>query len=47
MSRQRLDLTSELQSRFGVDRLDDLLIGEASELIDAIKPQASGNGGRR
>ena len=41
-SRQRIDLAAEVRSRFNVDRPEDLLIGEASELIDAIKPQANG-----
>ena len=47
VNRQRLDLTAELRDRFGVERPDDLTIGEASELIDAIKPQTNGNGARR
>ena len=46
-NRQRLDLTTELRQRFGVERPDDLNIAEASELIDAIKPAAEANGGRR
>lgn len=46
-NRQRLDLTRELQSRFGIDRPDDLSISQASELIDALKAQAGDNGGRR
>jgi len=46
-NRRRLDLTTELRDRFGVDRPDDLGIGEASEFIDAIKSATSGNGGRR
>ena len=46
-NRQRIDLTAELRNRFGVDRPDDLAIGEACEFIDAIKPQESVNGGRR
>jgi hypothetical protein len=45
--RQRLDLTAELRSRFGVDRPDDLAIAQASEFIDAIKPVSNGNGARR
>jgi len=45
--RQRVDLTAELRSRFGVERPEDLAIGEASELIDSLKPQANGSGGRR
>lgn len=46
-SRQRLDLAAEVRNRFNIDRPEDLLIGEASELIDAIKPDANGNGGQR
>lgn len=46
-NRERLDLATELQQRFGVDQPEDLSIGQASELIDAIKPQGSSNGGRR
>lgn len=46
-NRERLDLTAELQQRFGVSQPEDLSIGQASELIDAIKPQGSSNGGRR
>jgi hypothetical protein len=47
-SRQRLDLPAELRSRFGVDRPEDLSIGDASEMIDMIKPAVEGgNGGRR
>ena len=46
-NRQRLDLVAELRQQFGVERPDDLNIAEASELIDAIKPAAKGNGGQR
>jgi len=46
-NRQRIDLTAELRSRFGVDRPDDLAITEASELIDSMKATANSNGGRR
>jgi hypothetical protein len=46
-SRQAIDLVSEVSSRYGVQRPDDLSITEASELIDSFKPQASGSGGRR
>jgi len=46
-NRNRLDLASELQSRFSVDRPDDLSISEASELIDGLKSQTNGNGARR
>lgn len=45
-NRQRLDLVCELRNRYGVDEPEALSISEASEFIDAIKPQAS-NGGRR
>ena len=41
-SRQRIDLVGELRSRFGVERPEDLSISEASEFIDAIKPQTGG-----
>ena len=34
--RQRLDLTGEIRNRFQVDRPDDLSVGQASELIDAL-----------
>jgi hypothetical protein len=46
-NRNRLNLASELQSRFSVDRPDDLSISEASELIDGLKSQTNGNGARR
>jgi hypothetical protein len=46
-SRQAIDLASEVSSRYGVQRPDDLSITEASELIDSFKPQPSGSGGRR
>lgn len=46
-NRQRLDLIGELRDRYGVEQPEDLSIGEASELIDSIKPQTNGNGGRR
>lgn len=46
-NRQRLDLAAELRSRFGVDLPDELSISEASELIDQLKPQTNGSGGRR
>ena len=45
--RQQLDLATELRDRYGRDRPDDLSISEASEFIDAIKPQDDGGGGRR
>src|SRR6476660_1589059 len=37
-----LDLTEELRNRFGVERLEDLSLDEASQLIDAIKSSANG-----
>lgn len=46
-TRQAIDLASEVSSRYGVKRADDLSISEASELIDAFKPQTSDSGGRR
>jgi len=50
-NRQRIDLPGELSNRFGVQRPDDLDIRQASEFIDAIKPQnqenGNGNGERR
>jgi hypothetical protein len=44
--RQGVDLAPELQTRFGIYRVEDLDIRQASELIDAIKPQTevAGNG---
>lgn len=44
--RQGIDITAEVQQRFGVTRPEDLDIRQASELIDAIKPQeaVAGNG---
>lgn len=42
-NRQGLNLVTETRSRFAKDRVEDLLIGEASALIDAIKP-TNGNG---
>ena len=45
--RQKIDLSAALQERFGVGRPDDLTIGQASEFIDAIKPQPSSAGGRQ
>jgi hypothetical protein len=40
--RSGLDLTEELRGRFGIERLEDLSLTEASQLIDAIKPSANG-----
>ena len=45
-ARQKIDLAAELRRRFDVERPQDLDLSQASELIDAIKPQSS-NGGRR
>ena len=45
--RQQFDLAAELRSRFGVECPGDLALGQASELIDAIKRQAHGTGSRR
>jgi len=44
--RHGVDLAGELQTRFGIYRVEDLDIRQASELIDAIKPQTevAGNG---
>jgi hypothetical protein len=41
-NRQQLDLTVEIQSRFGVDRPDALSLDQASQLIDTIKPSSNG-----
>ncbi|MBR9804684.1 hypothetical protein GYB59_24640 [bacterium] len=46
-NQQRLNLPDELNRRFGVSRPDDLTLSQASELIDAIKPQTNGTGGRQ
>ena len=46
-SRQGLDLAAALQERYGIDRPEDLAITEASEMIDSLKAQANGAGGRR
>jgi hypothetical protein len=46
-SRHGVDLTSELHSRSGVNRPEDLTVREASELIDAIKPAPVGSGAER
>lgn len=47
--RQNLDATNVVQSRFGVDRPEDLSITQASELIDSSKGVGNGRaaGGRR
>jgi hypothetical protein len=36
-NQHRIDLTSELHSRFNVNRPDELALAQASELIDALK----------
>ncbi len=41
------DLQPELINRFGVPQPEDLLVSEASELIDLLKASANGGGGRR
>lgn len=46
-NKARIDLPGELNQRFGVSRPDDLTLSQASEMIDAIKPQTNGTGGRR
>ena len=45
--RLSLDLVPQLRSRYGIERPEELSIAEASELIDAIKVQPNGAGGRR
>ena len=40
--RRNLNLTEELRGRFGIERLVDLSLDEASQLIDAIKTSANG-----
>ena len=46
-NRNRIDLPSRLRDMFGVAKLDDLLITQASELIDDLKAAGNGTGGRR
>ena len=46
-SRQGLDLAQALHERYGIDRPEDLAISEASAMIDSLKAQANGAGGRR
>ena len=43
--RQRLDLARELQSRFHVDRPENLSISDASQLIDSLKNGSQKPGG--
>lgn len=45
--RQGIDLAGLLRQRFGVDQAGDLSITEASALIDELKNQANGAGGKR
>lgn len=45
-SQNHLNLTHELQKRFGTERPDALTVVEASFLIDQIKSAAHGAGGR-
>ena len=45
--RQGIGLASLLWERFGVDQAGDLSITEASALIDELKNQANGAGGKR
>lgn len=46
-ARQGLDLGEEVSRRFGVERVEDLSIQQASELIDAFKTPVLTNGARR
>ncbi len=46
-NRLGLDLASTLQERFGIDHPEDLAISQASELIDSLKAETNGTGGRR
>jgi len=41
-SRQGIDLADELHTRFGVDHPQDLTLAQASQLIDGLKSQSSG-----
>jgi hypothetical protein len=45
--RQQIDLARELNTRFGVDRPDDLSVAEASQCIDELKALAGSNGAGR
>ena len=45
--RLHLDATNIVQSRYGVEKPEDLSITEASELIDSLKVSSNGVGGRR
>jgi hypothetical protein len=39
---QQLDVVTELQNRFGVERPDDLTVEQASQLIHAIRQLSNG-----
>jgi hypothetical protein len=41
-NRQNLDLVEQLRGRFGIERLEELTLDQASRLIDAIKPSSMG-----
>ena len=41
-NRQNVDLVEELRGRFQLERLEDLSLDQASQLIDAIKPSTNG-----
>jgi hypothetical protein len=43
--RKSIDLAQELKSRFGVDRPEDLFVGDASRLIDDLKTGTQQSGG--
>ena len=40
--RQNVDAIEEVRGRFHLERLEDLSLDQASQLIDAIKPSANG-----
>jgi hypothetical protein len=46
-NRQGVDLPHELHNRFGIDRPDDLSVGEASTFIDELQMLSDGSGGSR
>ena len=46
-NRLGLDLASTLQEKYGIDHPEDLAISQASELIDSLKAETNGSGGRR
>ena len=41
-NRENVDLVEELRGRFHLERLEDLSLDQASQLIDAIKPSTNG-----